>query len=598
MRVRTRGLAAPLSLWRRVGSIALSAAALVAMESCGSGEDENDGSPGGATGTSGKGGASGGGSGGTAGGSGGNDASGTNGGVGGTTGGAAGTGNAGGGSGSSGTDASAGSSGSGGAAGSELKVVSVEPTARGLRAALDGAIVVHFDRPLAKDSVTPRNFWAFGRWGGPIDGEITFADGDKALSLKPKKRFTAGDRVSVILGNSLKGADGTSLRKQGFSFQFSTAAKEAPMTFAATPAQTVSVKGSGTATRAYGGSINDLDGDGFLDLMIVNEDSADLRIFMNDKSGRFLPFTVPTTKLDRRASPSEATDFNRDGLIDLVVANLNANSLSLLIGAGAAKFNPTVYHPVGQQPRGVAVIDVDGDGDVDVVNTNYNSSVMTQLLNDGNGALAKATNFDAGHGGAERVDGEFGLAAGDMNEDGILDLVIGGKRAGGAVINLGNGDGTFRFGGAFGFAQGVTPWQIAVGDLNGDGHEDVVTANGDLTTTENKKSASVLLGDGSGGLRLVQTAAATGQPFAVDLGDLNGDGKLDMVVSNYGGGDWQVFQNTGNADSSQLFQQVAIHKQASTQAASCAILADVDNDTDVDLVEIDEVADEFHVMTH
>jgi hypothetical protein len=431
-----------------------------------------------------------------------------------------------------------------------------------------------------------------------MDGEITFADGDRAVSLKPKRRFTAADRITVILGNSLKGADGTSLRKQGFSFQFSTAAKEAPMTFAATPTQTVSVKGTGAATRAYGGSINDLDGDGFLDLMIVNEDSADLRIFMNDKSGRFLPFTVPTTKLDRRASPSEATDFNRDGLIDLVVANLNANSLSLLIGAGAAKFNPTVYHPVGQQPRGVAVIDVDGDGDVDVVNTNYNSSIMTQLLNDGNGALARATNFDAGHGGAERVDGEFGLAAGDMNEDGILDLVIGGKRAGGAVINLGNGDGTFRFGGAFGFAQGVTPWQIAVGDVNGDGHEDVVTANGDLTTTENKKSASVLLGDGSGGLRLVQTAAATGQPFAIDIGDLNGDGRLDMVVSNYGGGDWQVFQNTGNADTSQLFQQVAIHKQASTQAASCAILADVDNDTDVDLVEIDEVADEFHVMTH
>ena len=206
MRVRIRGL---------VGPIALSAAALVGMQSCGSGEDVNEKSPGGTTGNSGKGGASAGSGGGTAGSSGGNDGSGTNGGVGGMTGGAAGTGNAGGGAGSSGSDGAAGSSGSGGAVGSELKVVSVEPTARGLRAALDGAIVVHFDRPLAKDSVTPKNFWAFGRWGGPMDGEITFADGDKAVSLKPRRRFTAGDRVSGNFGQLAEGRRWDELTQAG-----------------------------------------------------------------------------------------------------------------------------------------------------------------------------------------------------------------------------------------------------------------------------------------------------------------------------------------------------------------------------------------------
>jgi hypothetical protein len=479
-----------------------------------------------------------------------------------------------------------------------LAVVGMQPAPRTLRAALDGTIVVRFDRAVARESVTPRTFWAFGRWGGPLDGTFSFADDDRTVSLQPRRPFTAGDRVTVILASSLQAADGTSLRRQGHAFQFWTVVKPAPLRFTRT--QTVPVRGAdGRATRAYGGTATDLDGDGYLDMMIVNEDSADLRIFMNDRTGRFKPFVQPTTPLDERASPSEASDFNRDGIVDLVTANLNADNLSVLIGKGDGTFLPGRKYPTktssgSAQPRGVAVLDIDGDGDVDIVNTNNNNSTMAMFVNDGAGNFGTPMIFDAGHRTGTRVDGEFGLFDADLNEDGIIDLVIGGKRAGGTVVNLGTGAGGFTFGGAYGPA--TTPWQIAVGDLNGDGHEDVVTSDADLNADESKDTATVLLGDGKGGLRVVQSHKALGAPFAVDVGDLDGDGDLDMIVSNYRGSAWQLFENAGPGE--QIFRELTAEQHPAADAASCAILADVDNDGDLDIIEIDENRDEFHVRTH
>src|SRR6185436_5371640 len=137
----------------------------------------------------------------------------------------------------------------------------------------------------------------------------------------------------------------------------------------------------------YGASVADLNNDGFLDLLTINEDSADLRIFMSkgDSTGAFAPFVVPTTPLDKRSSPSETTDFNGDGIVDLVTANLNANNLSILFGKGDGTFMVSQKPKVGGEPRGVAVLDVDGDGDIDIVNTNADGDNVSLLINDGTG---------------------------------------------------------------------------------------------------------------------------------------------------------------------------------------------------------------------
>ena len=630
--------------WRRLGVVV----ALVSVVACSGGDDNPPGGGTGATGgaggvgTGGKGGATTAGAGGSSGTSGGNAGSGGSAGkggagAGGATGGTAGSG------GSAGTGGTVDAGGAGGAkdasvdtgggggglpdggnldasqdtssppsdtsgdtVGGNLTVVSVEPTARGIQAAVSAPIVIHFDRPVNRASVTNKSLWAYGRWGGPLRPAMyTFSDSDKAVSFAPPARnWPAGDRVTVVLSHDLAGADGTALRSQGYSFQYTTAAKAASQTYAIVERLT-SRTTSTMLTRTYGGSVADLNNDGFLDLMTINEDSADMRIFLNKGAAatamsQYNAFTQPPTKVGARASPSETTDFNGDGIVDIVVANLNDDTLSVLFGNNNGTFTTSQTPLVGGQPRGVVVIDVDGDGDIDIVNTNADGDNMSLLKNDGTGKFPTGQSVDGGPGviyfdsafGMGTASQEFGVMAGDMNEDGILDIVIGARGIMGnnraTVVNLGTGNGTFAFGSLQ--APTTSGWQLVVGDMNGDGHEDVATADADLSTALSLNTVSILLGDGKGKVNLQQTyTGGLNKPFAIDLGDIDGDKDLDLVVSNFSG-NWQVLLNDGTSKVTQSqFWQPA-------QSASCALLIDIDNDQDLDLVVVDEEEDQVVVL--
>ncbi|MCH7491796.1 MAG: VCBS repeat-containing protein, partial [Gemmatimonadetes bacterium] len=121
-------------------------------------------------------------------------------------------------------------------------------------------------------------------------------------------------------------------------------------------------------------------------------------------------------------------------------------------------------------------------------------------------------------------------------------------------------------------------WMLVCGDVNGDGHEDVATAN------SSNNNASILLGDGRGVLGSPQTVASDSFPLATDLGDLDGDGDLDWVTSSFGG-DWWLYVNNGSGGFT--------HTQTfpAPIAASDALLMDIDNDGDLDLGLIDELED-------
>jgi len=124
-----------------------------------------------------------------------------------------------------------------------------------------------------------------------------------------------------------------------------------------------------------------------------------------------------------------------------------------------------------------------------------------------------------------------------------------------------------------------SPWMVAAGDVDGDGHVDVVAANAF------EARAAIIRGDGKGALLPAETYPVGAFPLAVDLGDLNGDGDLDLITSNYSGKSWTLYENSGNGTflNPQSF--------SATTAASCAVFHDRDLDGDLDMTGIDEEAD-------
>ncbi len=452
-------------------------------------------------------------------------------------------------------------------------VVSTAPAARSLSAPVDTSILVRFNRPIRRDSVVARrSFWAFGRWSGPVDGTFRFLDGDRTVVLVPDKPLSAGEQVMVILSHDIESTGGKSLRNAGYSFQFWTNARRAPLELVEIDRLTAR-SNQQQPVRVYGGFATDLDRDGFLDITAVNEDSADLRVFLNkaDRSGLFEPFKRPPDPVGRRCSPSEPTDFNHDGLVDACVANINDNTVSVVLGRGDGTFNPQQLVRVGSAPRGIAVLDVDGDGDTDIVNTNSGGAGnMSVLINNGDGVFGPASFFEGG--GAS----EWALAAGDMNHDGILDLVIGTQTSQQMIVSTGNGDGTFTT--ASIQSAGGRAWMLALGDVDGNGTEDVAVGNG------SSNRGAILLGDGAGNLAPPRTYVTDPMCLASDLGDLDGDDDLDWVTASFRG-DWIVFLNNG--DGSFTFDR----RISAPRAASDSLLMDFDNDGDLDLGLIDEIAD-------
>jgi hypothetical protein len=329
-------------------------------------------------------------------------------------------------------------------------------------------------------------------------------------------------------------------------------------------------------------AVADLNGDGKPDVVVANQSSGDLTVFLGQGNGEFQAKPPYSLNAPGTLANVVAGDFNGDGKTDVVtVEHLGGltNTLAVSLGNGDGTFQPPAALAAGTQPLAAAVADLNGDGKPDLVVADNGSQDpgVTDL-----GAVLVFLSSSSGFLPAKRfVAGSYpsSVAIKDVNLDGKPDLVvsnsgtIGADDTGGVSILLGNGDGTF--GAPVSYTTGQSEITVAAADVNGDGKPDIILP---VLTTNSGYEVLIFPGKGDGTF-LAPTSLQASQPAAnVIVGDFNGDGKPDLILANCcGDTSMSYFLGNGNG----TFQPEALFNGGPAPAFVAS--ADFNNDGKPDL---------------
>jgi len=209
----------------------------------------------------------------------------------------------------------------------------------------------------------------------------------------------------------------------------------------------------------------------------------------------------------------------------LIIGNSSSgNFVSTLINTGNGIFAAPVNYPVAGRSYGVTVGDLNGDNLLDIVCANDSYNGVNVLLNSGNGTFGTSVDYLTGN-------NPLSTAVADLNNDGHPDIAIAFYSANSVGVLINTGTGTFNP--PVYYAVGLNPLEISVGDINGDNKPDLVTANFDCANHTYPSNYSVLLNNGTGVFSAVSNHTVGIHPSSVSIGDLNGDGSSDLVITHY-----------------------------------------------------------------
>ncbi len=336
----------------------------------------------------------------------------------------------------------------------------------------------------------------------------------------------------------------------------------------------------------------DFNRDGHTDFVVANGLTNDLWIYLGKGDGTFqLPRVVP---LSKGLSPVcvVAADLQNNGILDLVVAESDSSTIGVLLGNGDGTFGYETEYELPEPPGSLVIDDFNNDGKPDVAAVmdttvdpgTTNIPYIALLRGDGTGKF-EAPVITANWG---FYSGAWNIASGDVNGDGLSDLLITGPdNVDNSQIYLNNGDGTFKAGAAIvkneepgiplvvdgrlgdingdgcadamaadfnsmvwvalgdcsgNFSKPVAAYMgannaaLRLVDVNGDGHLDIVTSSlpgyaGTSLGPYGGNSINIALGDGKGGFGAARTYVGKGQAYSIGIADFNGDGKPDFVTA-------------------------------------------------------------------
>jgi trimeric autotransporter adhesin len=364
-----------------------------------------------------------------------------------------------------------------------------------------------------------------------------------------------------------------------------------------------------TSTSPFYVAIGDIDGDGLADMVAVNQSSSTVSVFRNTSTSGTITSGSFAAKVDFTVGTSPYSlaigDLDCDGKLDLAVVNNSGNTVSVLRNTAtsgtisASSFATKVDFTTGTNPISVAIGDVDGDGKPEIVTANFYSGTASVFRNKSTSGSITSGSF------AAKVDfttatHPYSVALGDIDGDGKKDMVIANQ--GSASVSVFRNTATSgaisssSFAAKVDFTTGTNPFSVAIGDIDGDGKMDVVVANNSSTSISvfRNTASSGSITSGSLASKVDFTTGST--PYNVSLGDIDGDGKVDVVVANAASNTVSIFRNTASSGTITSGSLAAKTDFSSGSSPRCVAVGDLDGDTKPDVVTANLTANTVSVL--
>lgn len=308
-----------------------------------------------------------------------------------------------------------------------------------------------------------------------------------------------------------------------------------------------------TAANPVGIDIGDIDGDGKPDIVVTNNGAVSVSVFQNQSTSGSISL-ASRIDLTTGGNPCGVAvrDFDLDGKNDIAVVNNSGSSVSIIRNISPpglltlASFFTKVDFPVGSGPILSAVSDYDGDGKPDIAVTNYTSNNISILKNTSTPGTIDASSF------ATKVDlttgtGPYAIAAGDIDSDGKTDLVVANYNVNTVSVFRNVSTSGSITSGSFEAKVDFPATRVefvSIGDIDGDGKPDLVVPNynGGVVAVLKNNSVSGAINSSSFAGKVEFTTGTA--PWGAGICDFDGDGKPDIVVANGQSTSISLFRNT------------------------------------------------------